>query len=256
MTILGKMLVFVNLVFSFLAFAWALALYTNRVDYTDNPAAEDRPAGELVARKAALKDMDATFRRSVAALRNARRDLAAAETGTAPEYQNGRPADRDWYEAELDLLATGSPKGAPVRQLHDLVTAGGQLKLDDKGRPVLVNAPSPDDKAPLRSLADMRTERKQVLEDTRKQQVKLLDLTQKDIQLTEDIIGTEDGSRKGLRRRLEDEKVKLADVYKEHERVQPLLINAAVDAQLILQRQDILMRRIEELRPKQPDAPR
>src|SRR5207245_964400 len=104
MTILGKLLVFVNLVFSFLAFAWALALYLNRIDYTDNPAAEGRPAGELVERKEALKELDASFRRSVAVARNARRELAAVEAGSTPSRANGRPAGRDWYEAQTDAL--------------------------------------------------------------------------------------------------------------------------------------------------------
>src|SRR5260370_12345208 len=139
MTTLGKLLVFVNLAFSFLAFAWAASLYINRIDYTDNPAAEGRPAGELVERKGALKELDASFRRSVAVARNARRELAATEAGSGPTRANGRPAGRDWYENELDALdqpnlafnKDATPTTAP-RPLREVVMVKGQPRLDEK----------------------------------------------------------------------------------------------------------------------------
>src|SRR5262245_31298074 len=274
MTILGKMLVFVSLVFSFLACAWAVALYLNRIDYTDNPAAEGKPAGELVERKEALKDLDASFRRSVAVARNARRELASVEAGGTPSRANGRPAGRDWYEAQTDALVQpelafnedNTPKTTP-RPLREVVLVKGQPKLDEKNydRPSMKPAVDGENKAlpPLRVLEE---ERKGVVYGKKdkgmpvpgiiESQKKNLELTQKDIQLTEDIIGTEDGSRKGLRRRLNDENAKYAEVLQEHERVQPLLINAAVDSQLILQRQELLHRRIDELRSKQGAPPR
>ena len=86
-------------------------------------------------------------------------------------------------------------------------------------------------------------------------QTKLAELTRTDIQYTEDIAGTKDKSRKGLRRQVEDEKIKLAEIFREHERVKPLLINAAVDSQLILQRQDQLKDRVKELQPKANTPP-
>ncbi len=49
MTLLGKILVFINVAASFLMLAWAAALYTNRIDWSNNPAKGDQPAGLLKA---------------------------------------------------------------------------------------------------------------------------------------------------------------------------------------------------------------
>src|SRR5262245_26860038 len=132
MTTLGKILVLVNLVFSFLAFSWALTLYLNRIDYTDTPAveAQGKPAGELVARKERLKELEPVSRRPGAAVRAAKRDLAAVEAGTTPSRLGARPANRDWYEAETDLVRHGSPPlVAPPRRVHEVVMVKGAAKL-------------------------------------------------------------------------------------------------------------------------------
>ena len=52
MTLLAKILIFLNLVLSVLMLTWALALFTNRVDWSSNAAKGEQPAGAMVARKA------------------------------------------------------------------------------------------------------------------------------------------------------------------------------------------------------------
>jgi hypothetical protein len=281
MTMLGKFLVFVNLAISFLVFTGALILYLTRVDYTDQEATAERPAGELVARKETLKNIDPGLRRSVASARDARQELEDVEAGYAAGRTNGRPADRDLYRRELQFLETGA-KGQVV---HDIVVAH-ELKAenlpdwikkqaDDGYQVVAIRAVQirdaknhemrlafaavavKDAKDPygeaLLTRAELRDKEKDLVDKIAKAQGELARLTKEDIKLTNDIIGTPDNLEKGLRRRLADEKIKLAEVLKEHERVQPLLINAAVDSKIILQREELLKKRVDELMPKAPN---
>src|SRR5437660_403008 len=60
MSLLGKILVFVNLGLSFLMAGWALSVYVNRIDFSNAPAKGDQPAGEMLGRKARVEEQKVT----------------------------------------------------------------------------------------------------------------------------------------------------------------------------------------------------
>ena len=59
---------------------------------------------------------------------------------------------------------------------------------------------------------------------------------------------TGDKNRRGLYQRILDEKAKAKEVLAEQELLRPLLVNTAVESQLILKRQRQMQKRIDELK--------
>src|SRR5262249_32138063 len=103
----GKILVFVYTTLAVSPAAWALALWGNRVDWTDRKATADKPAGLLAERRAEYE------RSATTSLRPADRRLR--DNRDAVAYHEGwRAYERNWYERELKFLQNGDVKERQV----------------------------------------------------------------------------------------------------------------------------------------------
>jgi len=111
MTTLGKILVLLHTGLSLCLAAWALALWTNRVDWSDRKPSADKPAGLLVGRMAEYK------RSATDGVRPA--DLRFRANRLLLAFQEDRlPKEKAWYEKELKDLSTGDVSKKPIRQVY------------------------------------------------------------------------------------------------------------------------------------------
>src|SRR4051794_10046264 len=126
MSLLGKILVFVNLGLSFLMAGWALSVYVNRVDFSNTPAKENQPAGEMLGRKARVEELSRALGAPLTAWREGRASVL---------YQEGRRGpDRLWYADQLEHLRSGDADALAIRAA---TIENGLPVLDATGRPQL-----------------------------------------------------------------------------------------------------------------------
>jgi hypothetical protein len=240
MTRLAKILIFVNLAFSFGMMAWALALYTNRVDFSNNKAQGDQPAGELVKRVERIEELKAAFRPAETAWLNARTSVQGLEAR--------RAADHDWYASELVFLRTGATAANPARAVvYELGSPAPDTK--DPGRAKMKPATGPMNQ-PLESLKAYEGQLKDAHDLLARETERYEKAIKEDTDLTNKLAGykdKDDKEVKGLRQRIVDERAKLVNLNNEHKFVKPLLVNAFVESQLVLKRADALRARIKEL---------
>jgi hypothetical protein len=242
MTSLGKWLVMINLALSVAMATLALGLYNDRIDWSDAKANKDRPVeGELVRRLARVKDLTDS---SSGLLGPAARSWNESRT-TLARLDKRRNDDKAYYEKELAFNRNIATRANPAKV----------IKLVN-GQPVPVQAGIDDKPAleqgrdgagqPLQSLVayaqDEETLQRQIDAETKN----LNRLHEEDAQLTNRLVG-EDVNAKGLQHRVLDERAKLAEAIKEERFVRPLLINAAVNSEVVLNRQHALEARIKEL---------
>ena len=245
MTLFGKILVLVNFGLSVMVLVWAMALYFGHIDWTDAKGEPSKsppvPPGELKVRKDRVTDALAALGSADASWREQRAEL--------PRQEGYRVADRAWYADEIKHARSGATAQQPARE----------IALDDKGlmvleavdqqgqpghvRPKLKNA-TDDLNKPLPSLdANLKREAEQQLALAGEEK-KLQDLIEENQRLTE-LLTPKEG--KGLRQRIEDEKVKVKLADEEQAILKPLLVNTAVESELILRRREMLEKRIKEL---------
>jgi hypothetical protein len=232
MTFFGKILVLVNVGFSFLLAGWAVAVYVNRVDWTDTPAKGDQPPGQLVALKDQLAALTKAQGPAQTAWRQGRLSLAA---------QEGRfGADRLWYAAQLEHLRSGNTAAQPIQAL---VYVNG-IPANDRADPERPQMAPVTDRfgKPLLSLGAYllreeaaRRELDTVLAQYRQQ-------IEEDQRLTRLLIGP-----KGLQQRLINERAKREAVAAELELIRPQLVNTAVESELVFQRRRQLQEWVKEL---------
>ena len=114
MTLIGKLLLLFNLVFSLGGLTWALVLYSNNVNYTDDgpkapadkPDAPELPAGKLWEVSNQIKALASNKGTEEGRLNTARTDVAKEEDRLV--------ADRPWYLAQLERQRTGATAINPV----------------------------------------------------------------------------------------------------------------------------------------------
>jgi hypothetical protein len=237
MTLFGKILVCVNLVFSITLAAVAMGMYSQRINWTSTPAEStpDRAAGELAVR---IKAIDRGWKGLQTA--EARQQTAATELR---RLEQQRWADQQWYAAQLQHMVETASDKDPVKLL--VPGPDGKPLPDDKnfGRPTL--QPAADRaKLPLRSLKAYTTEKKQTYDQVNDERGKLAKLVEEDSMLTQKLIGG-----KGLRQRIEDEQEKRFRVELEiRDFVRPNLVNVLVESELLIKRRNQLLERLEELK--------
>src|SRR5262249_2217380 len=105
MTTFGKVLIFLNLVLSLAGAAWAMALYTQRVNWTAKAGA-DGTQGKIKELTDKINQRQAAL-----ALAEARFDLAPAQLFYA---ENLRAAAQEKYRQQLALLNAGDQ---PVQEV-------------------------------------------------------------------------------------------------------------------------------------------
>lgn len=285
MTIVGKILVLINVGISLLMATWAMAVYTNRIDWSNTPPkeAEGIPAGELKKRQDEVARLWKEWAPADQSRSSARRTVA--------DRESRRVGDRDFYAREMYHLWSGATKDDPARTV--VFVGGGVALVPDPKRPGDKTPDRPQlaaakDRAgnPLRALGDyVSTE-----DDKLKQLVTVLadhhNLLELDKLYTVKRIGEvaarkslgdeearrlaervvddpeviklvggkevadkieKSAGRRGLQNRLVDERVKRAEVLEEHKLVRPLLINTLVESELIVKRHRALKKRVDEL---------
>jgi hypothetical protein len=229
MTLIGKLLIFLNLGLSMMCAVWAVGVYANRVDWSAQPAKGEEPAGKLREQQdrleAARKELEIAF----ASWKGARDELMQA--------QAQRALDHDWYAQQLKHVRSEATAANPVKYMIYDPGAAGRPKEE----------PARDRAGkPLESLAAYGTRS----DSTRKELENIMDAYRKniddDIRLTEELTGTAD--RKGLHQRLVDERAKQQGLVAEQRLEQPLLIIATVDQELIERRREGLDERLRELK--------
>src|SRR5262249_30010047 len=129
-TWVGKILVLLNLAVSIMLAAWALALYTGRVDWSNQRTSAERPKlGEVYKRQEQIKPLWSQV------ITAEKRDRYAS--GQLPLLEKALADNRTWYAAQLQDL-----KGGGQAFVQDVTYADGNLLLDEKnlGRPRMQEA--------------------------------------------------------------------------------------------------------------------
>ncbi|HEV2947186.1 MAG TPA: hypothetical protein VGX70_07405 [Gemmataceae bacterium] len=242
MTLLGKILVFANLVLALFFLALGIGIITNRVDWPGTM--KSGPASEVKA-GIALKSEEIKNWQQNASLALGRYALAMPELLKA---EKERPEKQQWYADQLSILQTGKDTANKpfMGQIRNLVyNKNGQLQLDDKGYPAM--QPMPADPFALKPIPEMNQE----LADTQalvvKEMGKVADLMKEEGRLTLEMNG-EAGKTKGLRDLLAEEVAVEKNLQEELEYLRPLRYNRQVESALLLKRQQSLKSRLDELK--------
>ena len=235
MTMLGKILVLINFAFSVTALTVAAMLYINHIDWTEGTEKEPgklRPVIERIKEKWA----------GITAAEPSWRDVHA----NLLEQERLRVADRVFYDGELRHALSGATAANPAREVvyNNGVIVPPYDPKTKQLRPQMRAASDPFNR-PLASLDFyMKAEQEKVVAVTQ-EQLKLRELVDEDTRLATLLKPPEPA--KGLRQRIEDEKVKIKLVDKELAIIRPLLVNTSVESELVLKRRQALETRIKEL---------
>jgi hypothetical protein len=239
-SMIGKIMVVVHFGLSVLVMALAILFYALHIDWSEGQQkGAVKVEGEMVARKARVKDQWEKWNPAWAAWKDTRSNVLDQEA-----Y---RVADTGWYDTELRHATSVATDMNPVREPE---YANGVLQLVpvDKTKPLHLRPKLKDAKddqgKPLANLEYYRKDEVAKLAALIDEVKKLNDLVEETTRLT-DLLTPPQG--KGLRQRIEDEKVKIKLADEELAIMRPLLINTAVESELMLRRRDMLRARIEEL---------
>ena len=151
-TLLGKVLVVINLVLSLVLAGLAFGIYTNRIDWSGplKPVTGEAAQGELAKRKD-------EFQHWQPIAQTARADWQQ-QTLALVALENQRPADQKWYTDHLDILEgkhrNGAPAPGPITEL--VYNKSGQLEVDNTGHPRLGPVSLKSRQTYLRDLASTR----------------------------------------------------------------------------------------------------
>jgi hypothetical protein len=255
MTLLGKILVFVNVLLSFLMFSLAFALYTNRIDWSASPSKGEKPAGMLVARQERVKAASAALvvagDRWREALNGFAGDATRPRRDGLPAWEKRLADDRVWYAAQLAEARKGPDgKGDKVPVKWVKLGPDGLPILDPKtGRPTLVNAERrKSDKEgeagrPLYCEDWYRKEMTRLTQAIDAEQTAYQEQVKLATDLTQQAIGP-----KGLRQRIIDEQVKNSRIKEEMRDLTGRQTNAEVETEILQSRREQLEARVEELK--------
>jgi hypothetical protein len=253
MTLLGKILVFLNVVLSFVMLAWAIALFTNRINWTNSSATADQTAGLLKGRQERVAEANASVNLANARCREAMhgsdgKDKRPIHVGLLA-WEKRRADASVWYKAVLKAVDDGPDGNGGKVVVKRVSTKDGRPLLD----PANPNLPALIDAERRRTLEDKQgeplyctnwyiQELKRLTGEIEKTEAEQQKLAKEEEALTDQAIGP-----KGLRQRIVDEQVKLARAAEELKDVESRQTNSRVDTELLLNRRGQLERRIEEL---------
>jgi hypothetical protein len=243
---LGKGLVLFTVAASFLFLAWAVAVFTQTVDWGwKDPRKElgERVPSEIDKRIAAVKEALRFKARAEAGAKNAQESLAIAEQDF--------PRNVLSYQAKLNALRTapGKIKVEPLK-----LDKGVLARTDQRATagPVYEGVVPGAEKSVAGYFADLK--KVQLALDAATAQIK--ELTEKEKGLTETLNGLKDETGKavkvGMYELVEKEKKTQEQVKAETEYLQPLWVRELVDAQLLIARMGRLNQRLEELKGPAP----
>jgi hypothetical protein len=233
MTKLGKILVYFNLAFGMAAFAWALGIYTNRIDFSAAKGGADKAEGELSKRVNRIKQ-------TAENLNNYALPRFTVARGALKVAEDVRAGNQNYYLVQLQNLKSGQPP------LLGPVYVNGVIQVAPTGQPKMEDAKLVDsNNAPLKSLdfyaAEMIATQKKIDQEL----VTIRTLIDQEKKLTEELSGT-DGSG-GYRGQVDREKVREQRIREETADLKPLIVNTQVESDLLLKRQRQLTARVKEL---------
>ena len=224
-TLAGKILLFVNLVLSFMFAAWAGAVYTNHVDWPGGGVGADRAQGEYSRRQAEITEAQKSAGLALSRWQGA--------SGTLAQMEEARPKYQEWYAATLKALeAEGNDvKGLVIQNGQPVPFQQGPAIAGIKPRQTLLKTLSTTEADILKQIEEART---QLAEAER---------------LTQEANGNKENRNnpKGLRDLLAEEEAVQANARTEFKYLEPFLYNRLAEATLLQNRKDSLERRVKEL---------
>jgi hypothetical protein len=251
----GKTLVFVNLLLSGAVFAWALAVYTQKVDWGwKDPRMElgERVPSEIDKRSAALQEALAARSRAVQEVEAAGRGLAVC--------RERLPFNHEWYKKQLEELDLSGAENLAVLPLQfdkkgllvveNVAPPANTFLLDPGalGRPVL-------DKAKVAGVSLSLTGYRGKLASLHGEMVtigaKIQELIGQQEKLTKELNGGEDADKRrrpGYLQLLQDERKTQEQLKEEVVFLLPFRARESADAQLLLERRQQLQERLVELK--------
>jgi hypothetical protein len=239
----GRIALFVNLALSLVFAFWGMAVYANRVDWSNQRSGDN--VGAYARRDEVIKD-----------LRDKEAPTAGAHWNAASpamkELEARRPEIQKWYASDLENLSAGN------KPVQALVVKKGVTEINPAdGVPVLGPVLDKDGK-PIQGLASTETLHQnfmQLQDQITQTANEIGSLVNAEEKLTTEI---GDGREKGLRFDLAAEKLEEKKLLDEQEFLKPLLYNRQVEHDLLVKRQKELEARISKLRrvslAKQPST--
>lgn len=227
-TRLAKIMIYLNLGLSFVFASWALALYTQRVDWGPKGASAGQAAGEMFKRTEEITKLKGARTRAEQHWETALADIR--------RYEAQSRSDDAWYQEQLTALES-SPK--PLQTI-----APDKQSIGSTGRPTLVPWIDPKGR-PYSSLAVLRKQHDQVHRDIDAELANLNALIAQEKQLTQQLIG--DGMNKGIRELIRIEEEKRQNAEREQDYLEPLLYNRLVELSLLQKRNKLLDGRLKEV---------
>jgi hypothetical protein len=221
-TQVGKILVFVHLSLSLLLAAWAIGLYTQRVNWTNKPGGDGTP-GKLTPFADQVKQLGEALATADTHVGKARFALYGLE--------QQRAAAQVWYLGELDhLLAKADAKNPARVVLLDKAGAAAPLK-DAIGQ--LQTVPAKEiDGAPLQSFQNYSAALAQTYGRIANSGKDFDQEIQNDTTVTKEL-----GSDQGLWIQLQNEQLKLKRIENEIERLKPILVDTRLNIDALKERQ-------------------
>jgi len=246
MTLAGKILVFANLMLSLGMAAWAMGLYTQRVNWTNKSTPEAGKA-ELKKREDDIKDLSGEL--AVAERRHAEAKARLADLHVQ------RTTNNDLYRRYVDHI-TGTFINGQLEGATDQIPAqvpvlvNGQTVPFGPQNPALPKMEQAKDRtgAPLRSYFAYVLDLYKTQQLIDAQSANLAKANNDAEDRTKIIAGTEEMKvlKPGLRQLLEYEQAKFARIEAEKDRLKPLLVNSYVEIQLLVKRHEQLQRQVEK----------
>jgi hypothetical protein len=251
-TLVGKILVLLNVALALLMAAFALGVYTRNIEWS---ADTKKSAQETVARvKALQEELSPSSTKpgtglwaQLAAAEQYWKDPTQEGQGTHPDaytrvelFEQIRPRNQKWYADQLtELVETPNQIKKPSYKDGRLEVL--KFNLQVYGQPKMVEATDGAGRA-LRGFKSYKQEydqRQQEIVAAMKELNKWID---RDAELTEKI-----GGEHGLRFQIAREIDKTQRVVAEQDYLKPLLVNTAVESDLLVQRREQLEARVKEL---------
>jgi hypothetical protein len=232
MTFLGKLLVLANFALSLAILAVALASFSNPVDFTNNPAKDGNPPGKFKVNADRLRD---AWEKIVPAI--------VGETRARASLQNFDPYRdaHDFFVEELKWLREGATTDDnPARAIKYNLA---QPELQPRSGKLVMEKAQDLAGKPLMSMAFYEKAIVDLAKDIKVQEDRFRQGVIDETMATQKRLGG-----KGFQQRLTDMQAMLAQAKEEAGRLEPLLINAMVESELILKRRASLEARLDELK--------
>lgn len=239
MTKFGKILVFANLTLSLIFATWAVAVFTQRVDFSEKKkdASDERSWGRVAKLKDELTQWNGDGKAGRRPWAEARflsglRDLRGEEK-RRKDYQ-------DWYADQLAALVDGNAKGKPVADpVKRVSVVGGVVEMEKTGLPKLLTI---NDKGgqPLKPRNGLTQQQADLDMQIKKVQDEIVALRKQADKLT--------GEIEGKFRDLERAAQARQGSVEEQRYLERALYNVQVEGELLLDRQQELEARLRELK--------